>query len=259
MTGRVEGKMSFVTGAAQGLGEAIAYMLAKEGSKVVLADINEEKLTGVEDRINSDFPGKAFSVKLDVTSEDQWKETLNEAEKLMGGINILVNNAGIGGGSTVEETDYEIFKQVMAVDTDSVFLGCKYAIPIMMNYSPGSIINTSSISGLIAGHNMAAYNTAKAGVWMLTKSVALHCARSAYNIRCNSIHPTFIDTPILDAMVERSSSEKEQVMMKLARQVPLGKVGEPDDVAYTVLFLASDESKFITGAEIKIDGGISAM
>ena len=235
MTGRVEGKMSFVTGAAQGLGEAIAYMLAKEGSKVVLADINEEKLTGVEDRINSDFPGKAFSVKLDVTSEDQWKETLNEAEKLMGGINILVNNAGIGGGSTVEETDYEIFKQVMAVDTDSVFLGCKYAIPIMKNYSPGSIINTSSISGLIAGHNMAAYNTAKAGVWMLTKSVALHCARSAYNIRCNSIHPTFIDTPILDAMVE------------------------PDDVAYTVLFLASDESKFITGAEIKIDGGISAM
>ncbi len=134
-----------------------------------------------------------------------------------------------------------------------------HAIPIMKNYSPGSIINTSSISGLIAGHNMAAYNTAKAGVWMLTKSVALHCARSAYNIRCNSIHPTFIDTPILDAMVERSSSEKEQVMMKLARQVPLGKVGEPDDVAYTVLFLASDESKFITGAEIKIDGGISAM
>ena len=110
MTGRVDGKMSFVTGAAQGLGEAIAYMLAKEGSKVVLADINEEKLNGVEKRINSDFPGKAHSVKLDVTSEDQWKETLNEAEKLMGGINILVNNAGIGGGSTVEETDYEIFK-----------------------------------------------------------------------------------------------------------------------------------------------------
>lgn len=259
MTGRVEGKMAFITGAAQGLGEAIAFMLAKEGSKVVLADINEDKLLDVEKKINSKYPDKAYSVKLDVTSEDEWKQTLGEAEKFMGGLNILVNNAGIGGGSTVEETDYEIFKKVMAVDTDSVFLGCKYAIPIMKNHSPGSIINTSSISGLIAGHNMAAYNTAKAGVWMLTKSVALHCARSAYNIRCNSIHPTFIDTPILDAMVERSSSEKEQVMMKLARQVPLGKVGEPDDVAYTVLFLASDESKFITGAEIKIDGGISAM
>ena len=259
MTGRVEGKMAFITGAAQGLGEAIAFMLAKEGSKVVLADINEDKLLDVEKKINSQYPDKAYSVKLDVTSEDEWKQTLGEAEKFMGGLNILVNNAGIGGGSTVEETDYKKLKKVMAVDTDSVFLGCKYAIPIMKNHSPGSIINTSSISGLIAGHNMAAYNTAKAGVWMLTKSVALHCARSAYNIRCNSIHPTFIDTPILDAMVERSSSEKEQVMMKLARQVPLGKVGEPDDVAYTVLFLASDESKFITGAEIKIDGGISAM
>lgn len=259
MSGRVEGKMSFVTGAAQGLGEAIAYMLAKEGSKVVLTDINIEKLKTVEERINGDFPGSAFSLELDVTSESQWKETLSQAQEMMGGINILVNNAGIGGGSTVEDTDYETFKEVMTVDTDSVFLGCKYAIPIMKNYSPGSIINTSSISGLIAGHNMAAYNTAKAGVWMLTKSVALHCARAAYNIRCNSIHPTFIDTPILDAMVERSNREKEDVMMKLARQVPLGKVGEPDDVAYTVLFLASDESKFITGAEIKIDGGISAM
>ena len=182
MSGRVEGKMSFVTGAAQGLGEAIAYMLAKEGSKVVLADINAEKLQNVEKRINSEFPNKAFSVKLDVTSEDQWKDTLAQAEEMMGGLNILVNNAGIGGGSTVEETEYETFKQVMAVDTVSVFLGCKYAIPIMKNYSPGSIVNTSSISGLIAGHNMAAYNTAKAGVWMLSKSVALHCARSAYNI-----------------------------------------------------------------------------
>ena len=147
MSGRVEGKMSFVTGAAQGLGEAIAYMLAKEGSKVVLADINIEKLKTVEERINGDFPGSAFSLELDVTSESQWKETLSQAQEMMGGINILVNNAGIGGGSTVEETDYETFKEVMTVDTDSVFLGCKYAIPIMKNYSPGSIINTSSISG----------------------------------------------------------------------------------------------------------------
>jgi NAD(P)-dependent dehydrogenase (short-subunit alcohol dehydrogenase family) len=147
----------------------------------------------------------------------------------------------------------------MKVDTDSVFLGCKYAIPIMKNYSPGSIVNTSSIAGLIAGHNMASYNTAKAGVWMLSKSVALHCARQAYNIRCNSIHPTFINTPILDNMLNRSNVERDELLMKLARQVPLGKVGEPNDVAYTVLFLASDESKFITGSEIKIDGGISAM
>ncbi len=259
MAGRVDGKMSFVTGAAQGLGEAIAYMLAKEGSKVVLADINYDKVVSVSERINNEFPEQAFSLKLDVTSEDQWKESLIKAEKLMGGINVLVNNAGIGGGTTIEDTDYETFQNVMKVDTDSVFLGCKYAIPIMKNYSPGSIVNTSSIAGLIAGHNMASYNTAKAGVWMLSKSVALHCARQAYNIRCNSIHPTFINTPILDNMLNRSNVERDELLMKLARQVPLGKVGEPNDVAYTVLFLASDESKFITGAEIKIDGGISAM
>lgn len=259
MAGRVDGKMSFVTGAAQGLGEAIAYMLAKEGSKVVLADINYDKVVSVSERINNEFPEQAFSLKLDVTSEDQWKESLIKAEKLMGGINVLVNNAGIGGGTTIEDTDYETFQNVMKVDTDSVFLGCKYAIPIMKNYSPGSIVNTSSIAGLIAGHNMASYNTAKAGVWMLSKSVALHCARQAYNIRCNSIHPTFINTPILDNMLNRSNVEKDELLMKLARQVPLGKVGEPNDVAYTVLFLASDESKFITGSEIKIDGGISAM
>lgn len=259
MTDRVDGKMSFVTGAAQGLGEAIAYMLAKEGSKVVLADINYDKVVSVSERINNEFPEQAFSLKLDVTSEDQWKESLIEAEKLMGGINVLVNNAGIGGGTTIEDTDYETFQNVMKVDTDSVFLGCKYAIPIMKNYSPGSIINTSSISGLIAGHNMVSYNTAKAGVWMLSKSVALHCARQAYNIRCNSIHPTFINTPILDNMLNRLNVERDELLMKLARQVPLGKVGEPNDVAYTVLFLASDESKFITGSEIKIDGGISAM
>tara|TARA_B100000586_G_scaffold261530_1_gene228896 strand:- start:45 stop:824 length:780 start_codon:yes stop_codon:yes gene_type:complete len=259
MTNRVDGKMSFVTGAAQGLGEAIAYMLAKEGSKVVLADINYDKVVSVSERINNEFPEQAFPLTLDVTSEDQWKESLIEAEKLMEGINVLVNNAGIGGGTTIEDTDYETFQNVMKVDTDSVFLGCKYAIPIMKNYSPGSIINTSSISGLIAGHNMASYNTAKAGVWMLSKSVALHCARQAYNIRCNSIHPTFINTPILDNMLNRSNVERDELLMKLARQVPLGKVGEPNDVAYTVLFLASDESKFITGSEIKIDGGISAM
>ena len=264
MTNRVDGKMSFVTGAAQGLGEAIAYMLAKEGSKVVLADINYDKVVSVSERINNEFPEQAFPIMLDVTSEDQWKESLIEAEKLMEGINVLVNNAGIGGGTTIEDTDYETFQNVMKVDTDSVFLGCKYAIPIMKNYSPGSIVNTSSISGLIAGHNMVSYNTAKAGVWMMSKSVALHCARQGYQIRCNSIHPTFINTPILDGWLSggrgnKPPLERDELLKKLSMQIPLGVVGDTDDVAYAVLYLASDESKFVTGAELKIDGGISAM
>jgi NAD(P)-dependent dehydrogenase (short-subunit alcohol dehydrogenase family) len=255
--GRVEGKKAFVTGGAQGLGRASAMMLAKEGALVTLADINEKGAKAVADEINAKYPGKAFSVGLDVTREDQWKAALAHADKAMGGINVLFNNAGIGGGTTVEDTDFETWKRVLAVDADSVFLGCKYAIPYMVPHAPGSIINTSSIAGLIAGHNMAAYNAAKAAVWLLSKSVALHCAKRGYRIRSNSIHPTFIDTPILDGMARGMS--KEELVRKLAKQVPLGVVGDPDDVAYAVLYLASDESKFVTGSEIKIDGGISAM
>ena len=121
----------------------------------------------------------------------------------------------------------------------------------------GSIINVSSISGIIAGHNLAAYNSAKAAVRHLSKSVALHCARVGNNIRCNSIHPAFVDTPILDGMV--GSDDRAETLRKLGRQIPIGRVGQPDDVAYAVLYLASDESSFVTGSEIKIDGGISAM
>lgn len=255
--GRVEGKMAFITGGAQGLGKAAALMLAKEGAKVTVADINEKGAVAVAEEINALYPGKAFAVRLDVTREDEWKAALAEADKAMGGINVLFNNAGIGGGTTVEETDFETFKRVQAVDVDSVFLGCKYAIPYMVPHAPGSIINTSSIAGLIAGHNMAAYNAAKAGVWLLSKSVALHCAKRGYRIRSNSIHPTFIDTPILDGMARGMS--KEELTRKLAKQVPLGIIGEPDDIAYAVVYLASDESKFMTGAELKLDGGISAM
>ena len=264
MSGRVDGKMAFITGAAQGIGEAIAFMLAKEGAKVVTADINENGVREVAEKNNKKFPGRAFSVHLDVSSEDQWKDALKNAETKMGGLNILINNAGIGGGSTVEDTDYETFQNIMQIDTDSVFLGCKYAIPIMKNYSPGSIVNTSSISGLIAGHNMVSYNTAKAGVWMMSKSVALHCARQGYQIRWNSIHPTFINTPILDGWLSggrgnKPPLERDELLKKLSMQIPLGVVGDTDDVAYAVLYLASDESKFETGAELKIDGGISAM
>ena len=192
-----------------------------------------------------------------MTDEENWKAALAAAHEDMGGLNVLLNNAGIGGGTTVEDTDFETWKRVHAVDTDSVFLGCKYAIPLMRDHAPGSIINISSIAGLIAGHNMAAYNSAKAGVWLLSKSVALHCAKRGYQIRSNSIHPTFIDTPILDGMVGAMS--RDELKEKLARQVPLNTVGDPDDVAYAVLYLASDESKFMTGAELKLDGGISAM
>ena len=261
---RVSGKVAIVTGAASGLGYAAAVKLMSEGAKVMLSDINEDVINSMPERLK-EFSTSQFSTYVhDVTNEQSWIDLIEKTETAFGQINILVNSAGISLGADVVSTEFEIWKKVHQVNLDSVFLGCKYAIPIMKNYAPGSIVNTSSISGLIAGHNMVSYNTAKAGVWMMSKSVALHCARQGYQIRCNSIHPTFINTPILDGWLSggrgnKPPLERDELLQKLSMQIPLGVVGDTDDVAYAVLYLASDESKFVTGAELKIDGGISAM
>lgn len=255
--GRVAGKKAFITGAAQGLGAATARMLAKEGAAVALSDIQIDKARAVAAEITA-AGGKAFAYEHDVRDPDRWQSALAEAAEAMGGLNTLVNNAGVGGNGSVEDETFENWKRVLDIDLDSVFLGCKYAMPLMRaSGAPGAIVNISSISGLIAAHNFAAYNAAKAGVWLLSKSVALHGARMTPQIRCNSVHPTFIDTPILDSLKARFG--EEQARAKLSRQVPLGRLGTPDDVAYLVLYLASDESNFVTGAEFKVDGGISAM
>ena len=252
--GRLEGKVALVTGAAQGLGAAIAAMFVREGAKVVLTDINE---SGVQAQAADMGDAAAIAVHHDVTDAGQWQHAIDTAKIEYGGLNILVNNAGIGSLGSVEDESYENWRHVHAVDLDSVFFGCKYAIPLIAKSGGGSIVNISSISGIIAGHNLAAYNSAKAAVRHLSKSVALHCAKKGYNIRCNSVHPVFIDTPILDGMA--AGGDKQALRDKLGRQIPIGRVGEPDDVAYAVLYLASDESKFVTGSEIKVDGGISAM
>lgn len=254
--GRLDGKVTLVTGAAQGLGAAIASMFAREGSKVVLTDVNEEGVTQQAASINAAYPGSSVAAYHDVTNAEQWQAAIELAEREFGALNILVNNAGIGSVGNVVDESYENWRRVHAVDLDGVFFGCKYAIPLIAKCGGGSIVNISSISGIIAGHNFAAYNSAKAAVRHLSKSVALHCAHEANNIRCNSVHPVFIDTPILDGMA--SGGDKQAVLDKLGRQIPIGRVGEPDDVAYAVLYLASDESAFVTGSEIKVDGGISA-
>jgi len=168
-----------------------------------------------------------------------------------------VNNAGIALMGSVEDFTLDQWQRGMAVNVDSVFLGCKHALPLMRDNQPGSIINISSISGLIAAHNFANYNASKAAVWMLTKSVALHCARAGWDIRCNSVHPTFVRTPMLNELV--GDRDPDVVLPKLARQVPLNRLGEPSDVANAVIYLASEETRFMTGSEIKLDGGISAM
>ncbi len=259
MTGRVTGKLALVTGAAQGLGAAIALRLAHEGAKVLLTDIN---LAGAEEQaaaINTECgAGTAFAAAHDVTSEEQWLAVLAVARRTLGGLSVLVNNAGIGLGGTVEMMDLAGWQRVMAVNADSVFLGCKHALPLLRESQPASIINISSIAAMTADPMLAAYCASKAAVWMLTKSVALQCARSGWDVRCNSVHPAFVDTAILDGFRPSDAVSREAVIGKLASVIPMGRIGQPDEVAMGVLYLASDESRFMTGAELKLDGGLSA-
>ena len=258
MTGRVAGKKVFITGAAGGLGSAMARALVEEGAQVSLADINHAGVQDLAAEINLGFgEGTAFAFPLDVTREDQWIYALEEADVAMGGISVLINNAGISRGGNIEQLSFDDWKLVMSVNVDSVFLGTKHALRYMRQNQPGSIINISSIAGLIAAHNSPAYNASKSAVWLLSKGIALHCAKQGLDIRSNSIHPTFIDTPILDPL--RQQFGKEEAEAKLARQIPLGRIGAPSDIANAVIYLASDESRFMTGAELKLDGGISAM
>ena len=251
--GRMEGKIALITGGASGLGRETAALFVREGGRVAVTDINVKGGRAVADEIGDG----AIFLDHDVTSEDQWIAVLDQTMAAFGGLHVLVNSAGIGLSKSVEDIELEEWRKVHAIDLDGVFLGCKHAIAKMAASGGGSIVNISSIAGIIAGHNMAAYNSAKAGVRHLSKSVALHCARKGYNIRCNSVHPAFIDTPILDSYKERFGAAV--ALGKFARQIPLGRVGQPLEVAYAILYVECDESTFTTGTELIIDGGISAM
>jgi NAD(P)-dependent dehydrogenase (short-subunit alcohol dehydrogenase family) len=259
MAGRVAGKKVFITGAAQGLGAAMAKGLAAEGAKVAIADVNFSGASKVADELNSAHGANtAFAYELDVTDEGQWIAALESANAAMGGISGLVNNAGISsreGG--IEELSLEGFRRLMSVNVDSVFLGAKHGIKYLAKNQPGSIVNISSIAGLIANHTSPGYNASKAAVWLLSKNIALYCAKKGLDVRSNSIHPTFIDTPILDPI--RNMFGKEEAEAKLGRQVPMGRIGKPEEIAAAAIYLLSDESRFVTGAELKVDGGISAM
>lgn len=259
MAGRVKGKKVFITGGAQGLGEAMARALVAEGAQVALADINFVRAHKIADELNRAYDSHPASAhELDVTNEDQWIAALEAANTAMGGISGLINNAGISsreGG--IEEFSLQGFRHMMSVNVDSVFLGAKHGIKYLAKNQPGSIVNISSIAGLIANHTSPGYNASKAAVWLLSKNIALYCAKKGLNVRSNSVHPTFIDTPILDPI--RGLFGKDEAEAKLGRQVPMGRIGKPEEIGQTAVFLISDESSFITGAEIKVDGGISAM
>lgn len=256
---RLAGKKIFITGAAQGLGAAMAVGVAAEGAKVAVTDVNAAGAEKVAREIDAAHgAGAAFAYALDVTDETMWIAALENANAAMGGISGLVNNAGISmREGSIEEFSLEGFRRIMSVNVDSVFLGAKHAIKYLAKNQPASIVNISSIAGLIANHTSPGYNASKAAVWLLSKNIALYCAKKGLDVRSNSIHPTFIDTPILDPI--RNMFGKEEAEAKLGRQIPMGRIGKPEEIAAAAIYLLSDESRFVTGAELKVDGGISAM
>ena len=249
---RFEGKVALVTGAASGIGKMTAQLAAADGAKVVIADINEADGNAVADGIGA----QAAFVRLDVTSEESWQSALAETQRLFGGLNILVNAAGISPGDTIEDASLEHWHKVHSICLDGVFLGCKHGIPLIDRSGGGAIVNISSVAGLLGVPNLASYSSAKAGVRNLTKSMAMHCTKKGYNIRCNSIHPGPIQTPILQ-QVHHGALEERHVQAR-EKAVPMRRIGQPEEVAKPILFLASDDASFITGTELVVDGGFTA-
>jgi len=250
MGNRLKNKVALITGGAQGLGKEMARSMIAEGARVIISDINQSTLKDSAKELSCDY------LVLDVTSKDQWQTVIKNIKEDIGSLNILVNNAGMGGGGDVESTDIELWDLVHKVNLDSVFMGCKYSLPLMRGSGDGSIINISSMSGIVASHNTSAYNSSKAAVRHLSKSVALHCAKSTNLVRCNSIHPVFTRTAMVQSMID--SAPERNIEQKLIQQIPIRKLAEPIDIANAAVFLASDESSFITGTELIVDGGLSA-
>jgi 3(or 17)beta-hydroxysteroid dehydrogenase len=249
---RVAGKVALVTGAASGLGRAAAKRLAAEGARIVLADRNTAG--GADAAAELGVPHVFLA--LDVTDEAGWAAIVAETMRRFARLDILVNAAGIGVMGDIESLSLADWRATHAVNSDGCFLGCRAAIGAM-KATGGSIINISSVAGLIADPDLPAYCASKGAVRLLSKSVALHCARQGYGIRCNSVHPSFIATPMVDAMIA-AAPDPDKMRKRLQHAAPLGHLGEPDDVAHMIVYLASDESKFVTGAELVIDGGLTA-
>ena len=244
---RLQHKIALISGAARGMGAAEARLFAREGARVVLGDVLHQQGQAVADEI-SDAGGHALFVPLDVTSEQSWRDAVNAAENRFGKLNILVNNAGILVREELEEGTDHGWDSTMNVNAKGVFLGMKLAVPAMRKAGGGSIINISSISGIVS-LGYPAYNASKGAVRLLTKNVAIQYADQ--NIRINSIHPGVINT---DMMAGDTRSDEDW-----DRLIPLGRFAEPIEVAYGALFLASDESSFMTGSELVIDGGFTAQ
>lgn len=249
---RLANKVALITGGARGQGAVEAKLFATEGAYVVICDILDEEGKRIESEINNTGASSLFA-HLDVTDESEWQNVIATTLNSFGKLDILVNNAGIYKWAQVEETTSELWDQTMDINAKGVFLGTKHAIPAMRNSGGGSIVNISSVAGLIGSANAAAYGASKGAVRLLTKSTAIQYAKDG--IRANSVHPGIIDTPMTTPNLLATQEARD----RSASRHPLGRVGTSEDVAYGVLFLASDESSFMTGSELVIDGGLTAQ
>ncbi|MCH7997334.1 MAG: glucose 1-dehydrogenase [Chloroflexi bacterium] len=247
---RLEGKVALISGGARGIGAAEARLLAREGAVVVIGDVLEKEGRQLEEEIN-ESGGRALFTRLDVTSEEDWQRAVQLTVDTFGKLDILVNNAGIIIRAPIEQTSVETWDTTMAVNAKGVFLGTKAVLPGMRQAGGGSIVNLSSSAGIVGSVAAAAYSASKGAVRLFTKSTAIQHARDG--IRVNSVHPGPINAPMMDEIKVDSTKFQESVNI-----VPLGRFGEPEEVAYAVLFLASDESSYVTGSELVVDGGVTA-
>ncbi len=260
MPGRVEGKITCITGAASGIGRSTAQLLAREGAVVVATDVQSDKgstLVAAIERVG----GRSIYLDHDVTQEDAWQSVVSAIRARYGRLDVLVNNAGIGLSGPVVDMSLSDWRRQIAVNLDGVFLGVKHALPLMREGTGGSIINVSSIAGIRPSANTAGYSATKGAVRMFTKAVALECAAARDGVRVNSIHPGIVETAIWDSLLgttEDGSNSRPRgatIDALAARLIPMGRKGAPEEIAAGILWLASDDSSYVTGTELVIDGG----
>ncbi len=234
-------KIILVTGAAGAIGVAVITAVSRAGGTAIASDLGAQ--AGID-------------AALDVTAEADWRRVTAEIERRHGRLDGLVNAAGIVALGTIEQIDFATWRRVLSVNLDGAFLGCKYSFPLLRKKG-GSIVNLSSVSGLVGGHNLAAYNASKGGLSLLTKSVALHGARLKPPVRCNAVCPAFVEGPMVDGILQ-AARDPDMAMQRLTREIPLGRLGQPAEIADLCIYLLSDEAGFITGADVPIDGGLTA-
>lgn len=253
--GRLDGKVAIITGGASGFGAASARLFAAEGAKVMVTDKNEQGAHAVAEQVGAATSAMAH----DVTRESDWKAVVDATVAAHGDLHILMNNAGVfgtGGPQTIEDISVEEWRFVNDINMDGVFLGCRAVIGAMATSGGGSIVNISSIAGIRATPEIVAYGASKGAVRQLTKSVAAYCGHKGYKIRCNSIHPGMVRTPLGDGVLKHSWGDADKGAEERLKGIPLGVLGTVEDIANAALFFASDESGYVTGAELVIDGGV---